>query len=352
MVTQKEMIVEFKYGFPLFCFGTASGSLIKLERNRVSDLWALLDYIIKEFVKYKSSDTKEFLLSLQEQAKYFNKAAESAPMKSQPLLYYYSFLNLAKVYLCITQGTKPDDVYMHGIETSVNRATSIQTAVVSVKTLYSSSNVSVAYSLMSAFGDQLPFMSPSDFKIKDCLASCIGIHRTYCETYDESESFVRLLEPKCEKDGMNLTFIATVKKCDSPIAMRAMGHNVVLEEGQYVYRKSITMPAYNIRKQDWLDLASALARSGLRSYTDGDNYRLYIPLKPKVSISSSSIIYSVMFFLGSVTRYHPYFFDSLMDEKEQWLISEFLNTQPSQFLYYLISSMVGKPVFRSRTALL
>lgn len=82
--------VEFKYGFPLFCSSCASDSLLKLDRNRVSDLWALLDYIIKQFVKYKNSVTKEFLLSLHEQAKYFYQAAESAPVKSQPLLYYYS----------------------------------------------------------------------------------------------------------------------------------------------------------------------------------------------------------------------------------------------------------------------
>lgn len=109
--------VEFRYGFPLFCSSCASDTLLKLDRNRVSDLWALLDYIIKQFVKYKNKDTKEFLLSLHEQAKYFYQAAESAPVKSQPLLYYYSFLNLAKVSLCITQGTSPDDEY-YGIETS------------------------------------------------------------------------------------------------------------------------------------------------------------------------------------------------------------------------------------------
>ena len=52
-------------------------------------------------------------------------------------------------------------------------------------------------------------------------------------------------------------------------------------------------------------------------------------------MSPPTIIYVIMFFLGSVTRYNPYFFDTLMDEKEQWLISEFLNTQPKQFLYEL-----------------
>ena len=70
----------------------------------------------------------------------------------------------------------------------------------------------------------------------------------------------------------------------------------------------------------------------------------------KVRMSPPTIIYAIMFFLGSVTRYNPYFFDTLMDEKEQWLISEFLNTQPKQFLYYMASAVVGKPVYQSRTS--
>ena len=346
--------IEFKYGFPLFCSGNAAGSLLKLERNRVSDLWALLDYIIKQFVKYKNSDTKEFLLSLHEQAKYFYQAAEVAPVKSQPLLYYYSFLNLAKTYLCITHGTSPDDVYMHGIETLVNRTTTIQTAKVTVKPMSASSRISVAYSLMASMGDQLPFLSSTDLEIKDCLASCIGIHRTFCETYDDEESFVRLLDPKCYRDGRKLEFVASLKKCDAATVgvLRAQGMDVRNEEDKYTFHQELVMPGYNIRKQDWIDLSSSLLSKGLRAYTDGNEYRMYLPLSAKVPVSSTSVIYAVMFFLGSVTRYHPYFFDSLMDEKEQWLISEFLNTQPRQFLYYLISYMVGKPIYRSRTAML
>lgn len=344
--------VEFRYGFPLFCSSCASDTLLKLDRNRVSDLWALLDYIIKQFVKYKNKDTKEFLLSLHEQAKYFYQAAESAPVKSQPLLYYYSFLNLAKVFLCITQRTSPDDEYMHGIETDVKGNTTIQTAEVKILTLYSSPRISVAYSLMSALGDALPFMSPTELQLKDCLASCIGIHRTFCETYDMPESFVRLLNPRCVREGRTLEFIATLKKCDAAMmgALVAAGYDIQDRGDYFEYHQRIVMPGYNIRMQDWYDLSSSLLSKGLRAYTDGNEYRMYLPLSPKVAISSTSVIYAIMFFLGSVTRYNPYFFDSLMDEKEQWLISEFLNTQPSQLLYYLISYMVGKPIYRSRTA--
>jgi hypothetical protein len=77
---------------------------------------------------------------------------------------------------------------------------------------------------------------------------------------------------------------------------------------------------------------------------------MYLASSNKVRLSSPTIIYSIMFFLGSITRYNPYFFDTLMDAKEQWLISEFLNTQPKQFIYYLASAVVGKPVLQSRTS--
>ena len=207
---------------------------------------------------------------------------------------------------------------------------------------------------MSLFGDKLLPTSPTEVQVRDCLASCIGIHRTFCETYDEKETFVRILNPHCTKDGHTLAFVATLKNCDPTTknALIAEGYDVRDENGKYVFRQEMQLSGYHIIKNDWFKLSSILLSKGLRAYTDGNDYRMYLPLSSKVQLSSTSVIYAVMFFLGSVTRYNPYFFDSLMNEKEQWLISEFLNTQPAQFLYYLISYMVGKPVYHSRIATL
>ena len=41
-----------------------------------------------------------------------------------------------------------------------------------------------------------------------------------------------------------------------------------------------------------------------------------------------------------------------MNEKDLWLISEFLNRQPRQFLYYFIPYMDGKSLFSSKTEML
>ena len=202
-----------KYGFPLFTSPRATKQYLKLDRNRVSDFWALLDYVIKQFLKTKNLKTKSFLLSLHEQAKYFYKAAEAAPMRSQPLLYYYSFLNLSKIYLCMVEGSSYTDVFMHGIETKVDATTTIQTAQVKVKALSGSSNLSVAYHLMNSLKDVVSPIAPTAFNIKSLLASCIGIHRTYCETYGEPETFIRLLDPKCFRDGMKFIFESQLKGC-------------------------------------------------------------------------------------------------------------------------------------------
>ena len=55
----------------------------------------------------------------------------------------------------------------------------------------------------------------------------------------------------------------------------------------------------------------------------------------------------VMFYLGSITRYHPYMFDKIFSDKEQWLMSEFLHTQPKQFLYLATSRVLGQNVLKA-----
>ena len=340
-----------KYGFPLFTSLRAKKQYLKLDRNRVSDLWALLDYVIKLFLKNKNRKTEAFLLSLHDQAKYFYKAAESAPMRSQPLLYYYSFLNLSKIYLCIVEGATCTDVFMHGIETKVDATTTIQTAEVKVKAMFGSPNLSVAHLLMTSLKDGVNPLASTAYNVKSLLASCVGIHRTYCETYGEQETFVRLLDPKCYRDGQKFIFESPLKGCDATLSaqLSAQGYNIIRRGDVFFYQEEESLTRYHVNFNDWVNMSDRIRLKRIWSYMDGSDYRLYVSCTPKEKISSISVIYDIMFFLGSVTRYHPYFFDSLMDEKEQWLISEFLTTQPQQFLYYIISSIVCKPILRSRT---
>lgn len=129
------------------------------------------------------------------------------------------------------------------------------------------------------------------------------------------------------------------------------------------------MRSINLSKSIFHSFSENLLAKGLWSYTTGDEYKIYInsshliknrdkyifePLNvqqlnvKKLTLSSASVIYYLMFFFGSITRYHPYLFEKVLSEKEIWLVSEFLKTQPLQFILLLTSRIIGRPLYTSR----
>ncbi len=215
-----------KYGFPLFRQSFSTEFLVSGEKLRVSDIWRLWHYIIKRYKNRFPSTDYPFLLSLVEQAQNFYLAASSAPLKSQPLLYYYSFLNISKVFLTLrnpslkTSGKE----YNHGIDCcNINKKTRLNNATVSLKSLIDDSGsmkkISVAYHLSKELGDNIRKTTiggieynkgPWDFSVKSLFHACVGIHRTVSESFKEKEHFIRLNDPKIWKTGKNLEFESSV----------------------------------------------------------------------------------------------------------------------------------------------
>lgn len=356
MTSINPKIIGFQYGFPLFVPLMPKTYLVKLNKIRVSDIWGFWDYLVKMQTLKKGKISGNFLPTLLEQAKFFYEAAEIAPLRSQPLLYYYSFLNLAKIELNINYPYGNTTEYYHGIETKVDNTTTLDTAEVTFKQYGGtwSSKISVAKEFFLDMGDTIAI--PGKTKIKDLLASCIGIHRTYSETFNQKETFYRLDNVShIIKSGKDIIYESEIKGIDDAIMTNlvaskgyAISKKKIDGANRYFYTESHTMLDYNIAKTCWSTLAFKIRQKGIWSYTDGNEYRLYIS-KNAIQWSSPSIIYSIMFFFGSITRYHPYFFESILNAKEQWLISEFMRTQPMQFLYYVTSKVVGNYIYKSRT---
>jgi len=51
-----------------------------------------------------------------------------------------------------------------------------------------------------------------------------------------------------------------------------------------------------------------------------------------------------MFFLGSVTRYNPLYFDDLLESRYGPLIETFISESPMQFLYLMASEILEREV--------
>lgn len=351
--------IHIKYAFPLFTKHNSTDYLIKHDQIRVSDIWAFWKYIIGRYVK-KYTGEKNFLLALIEQAQYFYESAEHAPLKSQPLLYYYSFLNLVKVVINVNTlnvyGTSID--YYHGIDTcKIHKGDKLRDLYVDIIGLIGSHDkLSVAYKFMTQMGDILPIPPKFRIDIEKMLKSCIGIHRTYCETNNCSETYIQVKNLKLYQDGKKLITRYVIMDCTNEImaALTNAGYNILSEtdvEGKvhYYWQEERVMTHYKPTKLDYYLLATELRRKGLWYFTDGDKYKTFISIDP-LRISTESLIYCLMFFFGSITRYHPYMFDSLLTDQQMWLISEFLKTQPKQFLHEVTSRTIESAVLKPNTA--
>lgn len=351
--------VPVKYAFPLFTKDNSTDYLIKNDHIRVSNIWAFWQYIIGRYVK-KYAGEKDFLLTLIEQAQYFYEAAEAAPIKSQPLLYYYSFLNLVKVVINVnTLNAYGSTIeYYHGIEScSIHKGDKLKNLYVEILGLIGShTKISVAYQFMKQMGDVLSIPPKYKLNVIDMLRSCIGIHRTYCETNNSNETYVQIGNLHLYQEGKRLLSKYEVLKCTPQIQVDLISkrYNIIEETDAignttYYWKEERLMTGYKPTKFDYYKLAEMLNEKGIWYFTDGDRYKTFISTDP-LHISTESIIYCLMFFFGSITRYHPYLFDSLLTDQQMWLISEFLNTQPKQFLHAVTSRTIESAILKPNTA--
>ncbi|GED43206.1 YaaC family protein [Cobetia marina] len=335
--------IEDKYGFPLFSKPVSIVNLGKNEKLIISDIWSFWDYVIKK-VKNDKKGTG-FLQSLLEQAKHFYQTAEDSPVKSQPLLYYCSFLNLAKIMINLNGKFGEDKIYMHGMSERNNKKF-IDSVIIKQKK--KEGVVQVAHELVSLFD---PYVSESKLELnaKCMLNHCVGVHRAYSEIYNQHEIFVRVKSSSLFKHGKSIIFFAELQCTKQQMEfLNNIGYSVTVDDsGKCIYKESITISGQRPNRKEYASLSERIKEKGVWYYIGNSGYTLYLSTCSEHRYTQESIIYMMMFYLGSITRYHPYMFDRIFSDKEQWLMSEFLNTQPKQFLYLATANILGQSVLKS-----
>lgn len=330
-----------KYGFPLFTKEKSTVYMGNHKKLIISDIWSFWDYIIK---KHKKDN--DFLSALLEQAKTFYNAAENSPIKSKPLLFYYAFLNLSKILICIEKQYNGSHKYMHGI--SENHNNLFSASEIELKSLHATPK-NVAIELAHILDrNPPPAVGPTSLKVKDLLVHCVGVHRAYSETYNKDEIFFRLENLSIQKQSGNLTFSAIVKCEKSDVTtLQSRNYSIKPENNNFLYECSIPITTSHVTRKNYFDLSRKIRGLGIWYFIGNDGYTCYLSNHPTNRHEPELIIYLTMFYLGSITRYHPYMFDKLFSDKEQWLMSEFLTTQPKQFLYLSTAKILGQQVLKA-----
>ena len=324
------------------------------------DPWSFLRHVSVENL---DKQREKAALAYIDQAYEFFEAAINPRISSRPLLYYYSFLNLAKVVL-LHRGVNFPPLVRHGIidpRVNVKRRLRFEGQTVRMEPARSD-HAELFSEFVSALGGSVS--APRTLRVVDLLAQVPGIHRTYCKVTGSLPHFCPVHGLALQSGRRQVWCTLKVNRRDWDVKQtfstirgarrfRRFFTQIQSDTAELLKFESLAQAGQTrgvdagIRR-----LASGFCDIGLWWVLTGDGYRLYLADFPHSRrLPQLASIHAVMFYLGSITRYKPYDFDRLVARDYAWLVSEFLATQPMQFLYGVASLLAGVDVVRPFGAL-
>lgn len=302
-------------------------------------------------------------VAFSEQAHEFYSAAMAAPTsRARPLLLYYGFLNLAKALCLLNHNNRVIGRAKHGLtENALGRG--LKTATVKVVPS-SAQEVSIFDEFLKAIGEQ-PLKTTKTFRVHDLIACSLIGHRLWCDAVGRVDRFLRLtrIDLMHDKNGKKL-WLRAAMRAGSQKRLRISSNDICKygfankwtqiqappkETSQdLIWWEQKTPLDYTGRPSDKLSDLIADARSLLyRSLTVAEpfrNYYVYVPPKRFLRHHQMVARYALLFFLGSITRYHPADFDDYLRSEFGPFISEFLTSEPSQMLFEMASFFAGREI--------
>lgn len=283
------------------------------------------------------------------QASEFGKASVGLPTQSAPLLHYYSFMNAAKALLSAKGITFSP---MHGVRAHNMNGASSKISIVNegVRIL----NRGIVPALSGYFGEQ---EAASTHSLRDLLFNLPHVHRTYCLTYpNQTEMFIPIMRPSFVHDAA-----ANVVRLHAQISKHFRTHQVIRRISpkfildvtaapkSYEVVSAASRPFSRPTKPTAADLTALNSlQEELRRdlfYINGSETLWY--LRSTVAGANTlsrmpvTMTLAAMHRLSELCRYKPVELSSFLGGQKNWLISEFIQQSPDQFMDEIASEMTG-----------
>lgn len=296
---------------------------------------------------------------------YFAAADRALAVETRPLLYYYSFLNLAKA-LAIARGrANMVGKVHHGIAVNNSAGHLVSTA----KIVGQPTNAHVASALDELHHAIEGRGAPrSDLPIREILPQSIIGHRMWREAVGvgavaRKERFVAASSIELRHDSTSKEIWAAIHFPRSVLRGLGRGNAETLEESGldsnfHIVQDSTSTDSltfelsspisYTDRPADVvMDVVKQLRPFLWQTVIPTPPYRrFYVYLLPQgeTRLPQWYSIYATMFWLGSLTRYQPVELLQNLNGDFGAFFSEFLATQPNQMLYLLASEFIRQDV--------
>lgn len=326
------------------------GSL-KSETVLTHSPWGYVEMWLKQ--RQKQPKYKE-ALSYWNQAQDFYKASVGMHKNSAALPAYYCILNATKTLLAVNGGL-PEGKPQHGVTGEYVEGRGVVLKNEGCKIFKGESN-NLYKLLRQLHGEKIEKWEwekndkGSEFRkysLKTVLYNIPFIHRAFVLTYPgTSELFIPLINPKFVHDSEhNIFFQAKLN------AQWSDGRKLrYLPEGYKVNAGNDKSDEYLLNfdcKHKWNKNETSInwylnVRERLR-YIYGTKSLWYLKTthKEALELCTLPLVFAAMHLLSEIARYNPQRLQKHFEAKHNWLLSEFLEHAPSQFINRVASEITG-----------
>lgn len=301
-----------------------------------------------EFVElWLKKEKKDEALFYWNQAKEFNKAAFGLSTLSSPLLHYYSFMNATKALLSAKNVTYNS---YHGVKSNsvANRKKiSLSNEGIEIK------NNGILPSLSQYLGET---EVESIHTLQEIFFNLPYIHRTYCLTYpNQTDMFIPL--KKCEfvqETNTTEVYLRAILSEDfaNRYVLNRLPPSFIFDcyIGKEICIRSTNNMAINkptkltqVEKGHFKDFHEILRKDLF--YINGSHTLWYLKSTvagpKKLDRFSCTLTLGAMHRLSELCRYKPLEMNSFLSSQKNWLLSEFIQQSPDQFLDEIASEITG-----------
>ena len=332
-----------------------------------TDPWIMMKRCISNDIANRN--TRDEAASYIDQASdFYSSALNSQVDAAKPLQLYYSYLNIAKAFILCRGRQQSLPRIRHGISETVAQDGSEYTdACVRFWTSPDRKGYLQAFDeLILALGHR-SYPNGHAIPITHLVPQILPGHRLWANAANEKERFLSIQRVQFTEDadakrawlrfylykddltrlghsqkyvlensGLDVEFQKV--KCEETVESRSL----------ICFEQSSTTPYI----RHGVDVATPLSQTGkdllwaaVASLSPYRRYYLYIcPHDRELLLPQLASIYALTFYLGSVTRYRPNVFRSILDGPYGPRIAEFISGQPAQLIYLMASEFAKREI--------
>ncbi len=379
MEVEKTFTGEMKYSHTDY-----SNINVQTSRDKVEELWSMLRYDIlidgsvdDEWKSMGANKAKRSLLKVElqsyiDQAENFYKYARLSDYRSAALLFYYSYLNLAKAAIVINKPNLSGKTFKHGINRKVKTG-SLQSRSLNIQES-SGNKVAVFNELYEIInGNNLPgnrsisienilgyisdisvetqkLSNKFSRKIHDVNAHVLINNDTRkCWTVLVSEfgfypaNFKRTFKPFTDSFTRFKPGLLSLEFTYKMTSMQAGQLNFSHSNDEFDLQSNGGIPMFQFKRL----LDQSFGKHYQPNLVNGNvSFSVTDPLRSnwQIPFNEPLAIYFLMFYLSEIVRYNPSEFEKAMSPKtkEGWLVRSFIESAPYTGLLHLASITAKK----------